>query len=437
MLGLIYNLFASTPAYRVKADVPLPRRILRAEVDVQRHETVKAVLGAGVAAAVILLTTLGSRPQAEAHGDLDQFLTGDPGCLNTVLRASAPSSGTLRQEFVPSDVPGGTTDGLQSLDVCVTLASSANITMNIKTGTLASPGATIATVNAPGVLSGTRWVHFELANIVQITPGNPYLIELSGPLPGFSWRGTCGVIAGACTSVDGDLYAAGAASAGPGVRDFAFRTYDALDNDLDGIANPLDNCIDDANADQANSDANFIDLTPPKSSDDLTWINSDVFGDACDSDDDNDGLPDAAEAAGSACGSTITNALALDTDGDRFTDRAECEQGFDPTLAASKPALNTNCGPAGDADGDKVSGRVEYCNYNSDPLNPNTDADACADGKETASVNGDTTVNVADIGLIAQEFGSIPPRLANMDLNRDGVINIADRGIAASLFGSC
>lgn len=402
----------------------------------QIHGTVKALVGGGLAAAVLLLMSLSSRTPSEAHGDLDQFLTGDPGCLNAVLRATAPSSGTLRQQFVPSDVPGGTTDGLQSFDVCVTVATTANITLNVREGTIGAPGTQIATASATGVLSGTRWVHFELANIVQITPGNPYLIELTG-FPSFSWRGTCGVIAGTCTSVDADLYAAGSASAGPGVLDFAFRTYDALDNDLDGVANPLDNCIDVANPDQTNSDANFTDLTPPKSSDDLTWPNSDLLGDACDTDDDNDGLSDGDEASGALCASVATNPTVRDTDDDRFLDRAECElAGGNPTNAAVKP-LVTLCGPNIDEDGDRIQSRIEYCFYNSDPLDPTTDTDACHDGKEIASVNHDTTVNPADLGLIASEYGPAPPSLRNMDLTKDGTINPADLGTAASLFGSC
>ncbi len=411
-------------------------RFPRAEVSVQLLRTVKPAVCAGAIAAVLILTSLGTRPNAEAHGDIDQFLTGDPGCLNTVLRATAPSSGTLRQEFVPSDVPGGTTDGLQSFDVCVTVATTANITLNVREGTNAAPGSQIATASATGVLSGTRWVHFELANIVQITPGSAYLIELTG-FPAFSWRGTCGVIAGACTSVDADLYTSGAASAGPGVRDFAFRTYDALDNDLDGVANPLDNCIDDTNPDQTNSDANFTDLTPPKSSDDLTWPNSDLFGDACDTDDDNDGLTDSDELSGALCAGTATNPSVRDTDDDRFLDRAECElAGGNPTNAAVKP-LVTLCGPTMDEDGDKIQSRIEYCFYNSDPLDPTTDTDACHDGKEIASVNHDTTVNPADLGLIASEYGAAPPSLRNMDITKDGTINPADLGTAASLFGSC
>jgi hypothetical protein len=397
------------------------------------------LLATAVIAAVAATTLVRSR--ADAHGDLDQFLAGDPGCLAAVLRASAPSSSTLRQQFVPSDVPGGETDGLQSVDVCLTLASSANVILNVRSGTLAAPGSLLATSAATGVLSGTRWVHFELTNILPITPGDPYLLELSG-FPAFSWRGTCGMVAGACTSIDTDLYPPGSASASPGVLDFAFRTYAALDNDLDGVANPIDNCIDIYNPDQLNSDANFIDLTPPKAVDDLTWINSDEYGDACDDDDDNDGIPDVDELSGAACGGIITNPILRDTDDDRFLDRAECLLGTDPTDPNDKPTpaaciAHLNISLSTDSDGDKIRDYVEFCFYNSDPYNPNTDGDVCADGKEVASVNNDTTVNVADLGLVASEYGQSPPKLRNMDVNKDGVINPADLGIVASLFGPC
>ena len=45
----------------------------------------------------------------------------------------------------------------------------------------------------------------------------------------FSWRGTCGAIAGACTSIDPDAYPAGVTNAGPNVGDFWFRTYSSTD----------------------------------------------------------------------------------------------------------------------------------------------------------------------------------------------------------------
>ena len=54
----------------------------------------------------------------------------------------------------------------------------------------------------------------------------------------------------------------------------------------------FDNCPQYFNADQLNSDGNFVDNSPPYSTavDDKTWAMSDEIGDACDNDQDNDGL---------------------------------------------------------------------------------------------------------------------------------------------------
>lgn len=209
------------------------------------------------------------------------------------------------------------------------------------------------------------------------------------------------------------------------------------DDDEDGLGDQVDNCPAVFNTAQTNSDRNFIDQTPPSSQDDQTWINSDTAGDACDADDDNDGLTDAAEAAG-CNGSGPLNAVNRDTDGDRFLDGPECVLGTNPNDGASKPLL-TACGTTADADGDGIQNRVEVCNYNSNPTATNSDGDACGDGREVASLNGDNVVNVADMGLLSAEIvrAAPPPKLVNMDMNKDGVLNPADSGFVASKFGAC
>ena len=204
--------------------------------------------------------------------------------------------------------------------------------------------------------------------------------------------------------------------------------------DTDGDAN--DNCPSVANAGQENSDANFIDQTPPSTQDDRTWANSDVPGDACDADDDNDGLSDAAEAAG-CNGSGPLNALVRDSDGDRFLDGPECTFGTNPASAASKPALSS-CGPAGDTDADRIQDRIEVCNYNSNPNDTDTDNDLdgfqttglTKDGCEVASLNNDRVVNAGDQLLLVQEIlrETTPSlRLVSFDLNKDGAVNAGDQ----------
>ncbi len=209
------------------------------------------------------------------------------------------------------------------------------------------------------------------------------------------------------------------------------------DQDADTFGDQIDNCPTISNASQVNNDRNFIDQTPPSTQDDATWIKSDNMGDACDTDDDNDGVLDASEAIG-CNGSGALNASNRDTDSDRFLDGPECALGTNPNNAGSTPAVAA-CGPTTDADGDGIQTRIEVCYYNSDPANANTDGDLCNDGREVASINGDSTVNPADMGLLSAEMTRVgpPAKLVNMDMNKDGVFNPADSGFLASRFGVC
>lgn len=85
----------------------------------------------------------------------------------------------------------------------------------------------------------------------------------------------------------------------------------ATDTDGDGYWDALDNCAALANSNQANHDG-------------------DAQGDVCDSDDDNDGLPDTWEQQYGLNPLDARDA-ALDTDNDGLTNLQEFEQGSDPT----------------------------------------------------------------------------------------------------------
>jgi len=234
----------------------------------------------------------------------------------------------------------------------------------------------------------------------------------------------------------------------------------ALDGDNDGVADDTDNCPADANPGQENSDGNFIDL-PSKPYDDLTRANSDNAGDACDADDDNDGLADAGEnihpVPGCASATAATSSTLADTDGDRHLDAVECALGYDPANSANRPpnaippdtdndglpnAVEATLGSnpnVSDSDGDGILDGVEWRYYNTSPTLPNTDGDTCADGKEIASVNADTTVNVIDLQQVAQALGAAgsPNYITNHDVNKDGNINVIDLSIVAARQGVC
>jgi hypothetical protein len=86
------------------------------------------------------------------------------------------------------------------------------------------------------------------------------------------------------------------------------------DADDDGVEDAADNCPTTSNADQLNFDG-------------------DSKGDACDADDDNDGLADNAEAGHG------TNPFKKDTDGDGWWDGTEVNQGYDPLDPTSHPVI--------------------------------------------------------------------------------------------------
>jgi hypothetical protein len=198
----------------------------------------------------------------------------------------------------------------------------------------------------------------------------------------------------------------------------------------------VDNCPGLANPSQVNSDGNYVDNSPPATPpypytiDDATWAMSDALGDDCDDDDDNDGMPDLAEVAG-CNGSGPLDRLNRDTDGDNFLDGPECALGTNAASAASKPLVSA-CGARGDADGDGIPDREEYCFYQTDVGRVETDGDITSDGAddgcEVASVNNDAVVNSADQLLLGMEMlrPVPPPALPNFDMNKDGFVNSAD-----------
>jgi hypothetical protein len=219
----------------------------------------------------------------------------------------------------------------------------------------------------------------------------------------------------------------------------------STDGDGDGVLNAVDNCPTIPNPDQTNTDNQ--PLVTAGFPNDTTIPNGDDLGDACDPDDDNDGILDVDEAAGCNGSGPLDPKLA-DTDGDRSLDWAECLLGSNPADPLSKPnpdppndtdndglpdAVEILIGSdpnVVDSDGDGVNDNIEFRGYNTLPAVLDTDGDGCNDDQEIASVNTDTVVNVLDLFLVASGFG-MTNRPAH-DLNKDGTITVLDLALQAA-----
>jgi hypothetical protein len=161
--------------------------------------------------------------------------------------------------------------------------------------------------------------------------------------------------------------------------------------------------------------------------DDITIVYSDTLGDACDPDDDNEGITDVDEVTGAACGGIITDPLKMDTDGDHLSDGWECANGSDPTDPLDKVLGNDT----GDSDGDRIPDVWERRGYGVAGTGTDEDGDGCADLVEMASVDGDTTVTASDrLGVARASLGIWSPEPAQdyvMDISKDGNVGIEDR----------
>jgi hypothetical protein len=99
-----------------------------------------------------------------------------------------------------------------------------------------------------------------------------------------------------------------------------------------------------------------------------------------------------------------------------------------------------------DSDNDTLIDGIEVWGWGTDPSNIDTDHDACTDAKEAADVNGNRTVNAADLGVLASPTtygtsgsyrgtGGITVgqyHKLNGDQNRNFVLNAQDLGLMAA-----
>jgi hypothetical protein len=166
--------------------------------------------------------------------------------------------------------------------------------------------------------------------------------------------------------------------------------------------------------------------------DDVTYIMHDDSGDACDTDDDNDGRTDANETSGAGCSGIATNPVLLDTDGDGLTDTWECAN-----LTASPPAHPTNPSMkhmgtgSTESDGDHILDLWEQRGHNSNVASTDSDGDGCHDMVELASIDGNKVIGDPDRLAIARRalgiWGPDPQQDVVMDLDKGGTVNDSDR----------
>ena len=157
------------------------------------------------------------------------------------------------------------------------------------------------------------------------------------------------------------------------------------DSDTDFFCDYLDNCPLDSNPDQLNNDG-------------------DSQGDACDPDDDNDGLTDLDEAVYGS------NPFIADSDGDRLTDAEEVN------IHASDPVLP-------DTDNDGISDGDEVIVYGMNPVQSNR-------GDLTPRGAPDNVLNAGDILVLSGiVLGTIQPDALQSvlaDVDGNGLINAGD-----------
>jgi hypothetical protein len=181
---------------------------------------------------LVVLPSAVQQAAATSPQYVDQTLAGDPACNSTNFPGSQLTTSALRQEFVPSR------PGVSAVDVCLQVVIPASVTVNIRTGTAASPGTTLVSKSMTPS-SGFSWLHLDLPSTANTVAGTKYVLEIPGLIGNIYWRVDC---SGSCT----DKYPAGGTNRASNIgaaADFGFRTYTPASADVKGaIAGPKVAC---------------------------------------------------------------------------------------------------------------------------------------------------------------------------------------------------
>ncbi len=188
------------------------------------------------------------------------------------------------------------------------------------------------------------------------------------------------------------------------------------DEDADGVANALDNCPLQPNADQANND-------------------KDAQGDVCDLDDDNDGVLDPLDNCPLAANPTQT-----DQDGDLLGDECDPDKdgdGIDNTAdncpGKSNPdQLDQNGNKIGDAcendwDSDGLDNAVDNCPWVANPGQTDTDGDTLGDACD-CDIDSDGVLNNAGgcTETAAPDNCPLASNADQQDTDADGLGDVCD-----------